>query len=77
MTPDQFTALAQLMRLRESPSREALRLVLVDGMSQYGAAQQAGIPSSNVTRQVASARRAIELARVVTQAAAPPQRPAA
>lgn len=73
MTPEQFDALAQLMRLRKSPSREALRLVLVDGMSQSEAAAQAGILRTNVTRQVTSARRMLELARVLTstEAAAP------
>lgn len=70
MTPDQFDALARLMRLRASPSRWALRLVLVDGMSQSEAADQAGIPRSNVTRQVTSARRTLELARVLTSTAA-------
>lgn len=70
MTPDQFDALAQLMRLRKSPSCEALRLVLVDGVSQSEAAHQVGIPRTNVTRQVTSARRMLELARVLTSTAA-------
>lgn len=65
MTPKQFDALAQLMRLRPSASREALRLVLVAGWTQQGAATSVGIPPSNVARQVASARRVIQAARVV------------
>lgn len=69
MTPEQFDALAQMMRLRASPSREALRMVLCDGITQSAAAEQAGIPRPNVTRQVSSARRMIALARVLT---APP-----
>lgn len=73
MTPEQFNALAQLMRLRKSPSCEALRLVLVEGLSQSEAAASNGIPRTNVTRQVTSARRTLELARVLTstEAAAP------
>lgn len=66
MTPEQFDALAQLMRLRESPSCEALRLVLVESLSQSEAAGSVGIPRTNVTRQVTSARRTLELARVLT-----------
>lgn len=72
MTPAQFDALAQLMRLRTSPSREALRMVLVDGITQSAAAHDAGIPASNVSRQVASARKVIALAE---RLAAPPHMP--
>lgn len=61
MTSEQFDALAELMRLRQSPSREALRLVLVEGATHAAAAEQAGIPRPNVTRQVSSAKRAIAL----------------
>ena len=66
MTPTQFEALARLMRLRESPSREALRLVLVDGISQSAAAHHVGLPPSNVSRQVASARRVLADASLAT-----------
>lgn len=62
----QFEALARLMRLRASPSREALRMVMVDGITQSAAAHHAGIPASNVSRQVASARRVMEDARMAT-----------
>lgn len=61
MTNDQFDALAELMRLRQSPSREALRLVLVEGSTHAHAAEKAGIPRPNVTRQASSAKRAIAL----------------
>lgn len=67
MSPEQFEALAQLMRLRQSPSREALRLVLVDGANQSEAAAKTGIPRSNVTRQAGSARRVIDLACKLTR----------
>lgn len=63
MTPEQFEALAQLMRLRQSASREALRLVLVDGLTHAAAAEQTGRIRTDVTQAVTSARRAIELAR--------------
>lgn len=66
MRLDQFAALAQLMRLRQSPSRDALRLVLIDGITHTAAAQQAGIPRQNVSRQVASAKRTIEAARILS-----------
>ncbi len=66
MTPEQFDAIAQLMRLRASPSREALRLVLVEGLSQSEAAARAGIPRPNVTRQLSSSKRVLELARQAT-----------
>jgi predicted DNA-binding protein (UPF0251 family) len=66
MTPEQFAALAQLMRLRQSPSRDALRLVLIDGMTHTAAAEQAGIPRQNVSRQVASAKRIINAARILS-----------
>ena len=72
MTSEQFEALARLMRLRASPSREALRLVLAGGMSQSAAAHHVGIPASNVSRQVASARRVLADASLLTS---PPPAP--
>jgi DNA-directed RNA polymerase specialized sigma24 family protein len=42
MTPDQFTATAQARGLPESASREALRLILVDGLSAADAARAVG-----------------------------------
>lgn len=66
MRPDQFDALAQIMRLRRSPSHDALYMVLVRGYSHTLAAQQVGIPRQNVSRQVASAKRTIEAARILS-----------
>lgn len=66
MTPEQFSALAQLMRLRQSHSRDALRLVLIDGMTHAAAAELTGIPRQNISRQVASAKRAIEAAHILS-----------
>ena len=67
MTAEQFDAMAQLMRLRQSASREALRLVMVDGLTHAAAAEQTGAIRTDVTRQAGSARRCIELARTVAQ----------
>lgn len=69
MTSAQFEALAQLMRLRDSPSREALRLVLCDGKTPKEAEAITGTPWQNTYRQQASARKAIELSRIVCNAA--------
>lgn len=68
MTAEQFAALAELLRLRQSASREAARLVLVEGMSVGEAAQRAGISSQGVSNALASCQRGIELARLVAGA---------
>ena len=47
-----------------------LRLVLVEGLTHAAAAEQAGCIRTDVTQLVTSARRAIELARVLTSTAA-------
>lgn len=65
MNQDQFEALAQLMRLRKSPSREALRLVLCEGKSPKEAQALTGAPWQNTYRQHASAKKMIALAQVV------------
>jgi DNA-directed RNA polymerase specialized sigma24 family protein len=67
LTPAQFDALAQLLRLRESKGREAARMVLVDGVSPAEAARALGILRSNAYTAVYACRRGIELARVVTR----------
>lgn len=78
MNSDQFNALAKLMRLRQSPSCKALRLVLVDGLTHAAAAERAGSIRTDVTRLVSSAKRTIDLARTVTHPGSnPPQPPAA
>lgn len=69
MSPEQFDALAQLMRLRQSPSREALRLVLCEGKSPKEAEAETGAPWQNTYRQQSSAKRVLELAMLVTQRA--------
>ncbi len=67
MNSDQFTALATLMALRASPSREAARLVLVDGLSVLDAASRCGISVQGANQAVLRCRRAMELARLAVQ----------
>lgn len=43
MTPAQFEALAELLRLRTGPSRDVSRMVLVEGFSVSEAARDRGI----------------------------------
>ena len=43
MTEAQFTALAQLLRLRTGPTREAVRLHLVQGLTVPDSARAAGV----------------------------------
>jgi NaMN:DMB phosphoribosyltransferase len=71
VTPDQFAALARLMRLRRSAAAEGLRLVLVDGLTQNAAAAASGAPQPNIARLVVSARRCVEWANALAGAAMP------
>ena len=65
MTPSQFDALARLAGLDEaSRSREAARLVLVEGLTQAEAARQTGITRVVSGRAVKRCLEALELARV-------------
>ncbi|MDR1853472.1 MAG: TrfB-related DNA-binding protein [Azoarcus sp.] len=66
LTADQFDALAELLRLRESSSREAARLVLVEGMSRADAQRATGMTGlQGVSNVLTRCRRGIELARRV------------
>lgn len=65
MTIDHFNALAQLLRLRPGPAREAARLVLVDGMTQADAARKLDVSPNTVTNAVARARAGLVLVRKV------------
>jgi predicted DNA-binding protein (UPF0251 family) len=62
MTPDQFDALAELLRLRGGASQEAARLVLVDGLSPADAARQIEASPQAVSNVLASCRRGLALA---------------
>ena len=61
MTLQQFEALASLIRMRGA-SREAARLVLVEGASLLSAATATGITVAGVSNAVQRARRAMTLA---------------
>lgn len=63
MTDAQFSALAELLRLRGGASQEAARLVLVDGIAPAEAARQAGTTPQATSNALASCRRGLELAR--------------
>ena len=63
LTDDQFTALAELLRLRGGASQEAARLVLVDGLAPAEAARRAGTSPQATSNALASCRRGLELAR--------------
>ncbi|MCY1375733.1 hypothetical protein D9M69_631690 [compost metagenome] len=66
MSDAQFSALAELLRLRGGVSQDAARLVLVEGLAPAEAARQAGTTPQAVSNALASCRRGIELARIVT-----------
>lgn len=63
MTAAQFSALAQLLRLRAGPAREAARLVLVDGLRPVDAAALAGCSAASASNTLAACRAGLELAR--------------
>ena len=72
MTLSQFEALARLAGLEAgSRSREAARLVLVEGLTQAEAARQAGITRVVSGRAVKRCQEALELARVAAGTPSP------
>ena len=64
MTYEQFHALAQLLRLRQGPQREAARLVLVEGVRQADAARIAGCSASALGNTLRTCRAGLELVRI-------------
>lgn len=68
MTAASFDALAQLLRLRQGPQREAARMVLVDGMRQADAARMAGCSASALGNTLRTCRAGLELARIAADA---------
>lgn len=66
MTYEQFQALAQLLRLRQGPQREAASLVLVDGLRQADAARAAGCSASALGNTLRTCRAGLDLAREAT-----------
>lgn len=65
MTPVQFDALAELLRMQDSASHTAARLVLVDGLKPAEAARQAGTSPQAVNGVLRRCQRGMELALVV------------
>lgn len=62
MTPTQFDALAQLLRIQAGASQDAARLVLVHGHQQAEVAALTGLSRAGVNNAVARMRRGLELA---------------
>lgn len=62
MTPAQFDALCQLIRIRVGLSKQAAYMVLVDGHSQADAASLTGLSTRGVQMVVGRLKRALELA---------------
>lgn len=65
MTERQFKALCELLSLRPSPSNDALRLHLVEGLSVPDAARRAGCTYTAAWKAVQRAHRGVRLARLV------------
>lgn len=70
MTDTQFNALAQLLRLRPSPSQQAARLVFVGGMTQADASRKLGVSVGSVNNAAARVRSGLELAKKAVNARA-------
>lgn len=64
MTPAQFAALAELLRLRPGPAQESARLHLVEGLSVPDAARMAGCGYKLAWQAVQRANAGMELVRV-------------
>lgn len=63
MTPDQFYALAELLRLRSGDAQECARLVLVEELRIPDAAERVGMQYRAAAAAVQRAREGLELAR--------------
>lgn len=64
MTADQFTALAELLRLRAGPAQIVARMVLVEGLGVPEAARSAGLEYTAASQAVRRVQRGLELARI-------------
>jgi hypothetical protein len=63
MTNAQFSALSELLRLRDGPATLGVRLVLVDGLGVVQAARQAGCSRQSVGNALKRCQRGLELVR--------------
>lgn len=68
MTDAQFTAMAQLLRLRDGAAQDAARLVLVNGHAPGEVASLTGISPASVSNSVGRIKRGLELARIAVAA---------
>lgn len=64
MTDAQFAALAQLLRLRPGPAREAARLVMVPGMATADAARAVGMDYRAASYSVKRVRAGWDLVKI-------------
>lgn len=67
MTPDQFAALCELLRLKPGETNDAVRYHLVDGLSVPEAARKAGAEYRGSTYAVKRALTGLDLARRATE----------
>lgn len=67
MTPDQFSALCELLRLKPGETNDAVRYHLVDGLSVPDAARKAGAEYRGTTYAVKRAQRGLNLAKQVVR----------
>jgi predicted DNA-binding protein (UPF0251 family) len=67
MTADQFNALSALLGGSSQQVREALRLVLVEGMRQADAARQAGVTRQSLNRRMGKAKRIKKLSAILSE----------
>jgi len=67
MTNDQFSAIAELIRMRDGSSQRAARMVLVEGLDQQAAAKKTGLTQGGVSNAVNRCRRALDLAKIATK----------
>jgi hypothetical protein len=64
VTSEQFTALAQLLRLRQGPAQDAVRLHLVQGLSVPDAARAAGVDYQLALKAVYRVNVGLDLAKL-------------
>jgi hypothetical protein len=62
VTPDQFSALAQLLRLRTGPAQVATRMVMVDGAAVADAAREVAMDYRAAHQAVKRAKQGLQLA---------------
>lgn len=66
ITPEQFDALSELLRLRAGPAQVVVRMVLVDGATVPDAAREVAMEYRAAFQAVQRARRGLDLAHRAT-----------